>query len=532
MIIRSPEPEVKILVDRDHIKTSFEEWARPGHFSRTIAKGPETTTWIWNLHADAHDFDSHTSDLEEISRKVFSAHFGQLSIIFLWLSGMYFHGARFSNYEAWLSDPTHIGPSAQVVWPIVGQEILNGDVGGGLPRNTNNLWVFSALASIWNTSELQLYCTAIGALIFAALMLFAGWFHYHKAAPKLAWFQDVESMLNHHLAGLLGLGSLSWAGHQVHVSLPINQFLNAGVDPKEIPLPHEFILNRDLLAQLYPNPVTGGLWLTDTAHHHLAIAILFLIAGHMYRTNWGIGHGLKDILEAHKGPFTGQGHKGLYEILTTSWHAQLSLNLAMLGSLTIVVAHHMYAMPPYPYLATDYGTQLSLFTHHMWIGGFLIVGAAAHAAIFMVRDYDPTTRYNDLLDRVLRHRDAIISHLNWACIFLGFHSFGLYIHNDTMSALGRPQDMFSDTAIQLQPVFAQWIQNTHALAPGATAPGATASTSLTWGGGDLVAVGGKVALLPIPLGTADFLVHHIHAFTIHVTVLILLKGVLFARSSV
>ncbi|CAN1177125.1 Photosystem I P700 chlorophyll a apoprotein A1 [Linum perenne] len=91
--------------------------------------------------------------------------------------------------------------------------------------------------------------------------------------------------------------------------------------------------------------------------------------------------------------------------------------------------------------------------------------------------------------------------------------------------------MFSDTAIQLQPVFAQWIQNTHALAPSVTAPGATASTSLAWGGGDLVAVGGKVALLPIPLGTADFLVHHIHAFTIHVTVLILLKGVLFARSS-
>jgi hypothetical protein len=28
MIIRSPEPEVKILVDRDPIKTSFEEWAR------------------------------------------------------------------------------------------------------------------------------------------------------------------------------------------------------------------------------------------------------------------------------------------------------------------------------------------------------------------------------------------------------------------------------------------------------------------------------------------------------------------------
>ena len=165
----------------------------------------------------------------------------------------------------------------------------------------------------------------------------------------------------------------------------------------------------------------------------------------------------------------------------------------------------MYAMPPYPYLATDYGTQLSLFTHHNWIGGFCIVGAGAHAAIFMVRDYDPASSYNNLLDRVIRHRDAIISHLNWVCIFLGFHSFGLYIHNDTMSALGRPQDMFSDTAIQLQPVFAQWIQNTHFAAPQFTAPNALAATSATWGG-DLVAVGGKVAMMPISLGTSDFLV--------------------------
>ena len=30
-----------------------------------------------------------------------------------------------------------------------------------------------------------------------------------------------------------------------------------------------------------------------------------------------------------------------------------------------------------------------------------------------------------------------------------------------MSALGRSQDMFSDTAIQLQPFFANWIQSIH-----------------------------------------------------------------------
>jgi photosystem I P700 chlorophyll a apoprotein A1 len=555
----SPQKEAKarVIVDKDPVPTSFEKWGKPGHFDRTLARGPKTTTWIWNLHADAHDFDSQTSDLEDISRKIFSAHFGHLAVVLVWLSGMYFHGARFSNYEAWLTDPMNIKPSAQVVWPIVGQDILNADVGGGF----HGIQITSGFFQLWRasgiTNEYQLYVTAIGGLVLAGLMLFAGWFHYHKAAPKLEWFQNVESMLNHHLAGLLGLGSLAWAGHQIHVSLPINKLLDAGVDPKDIPLPHEFILNPSNMAELYPsfaqgltpfftlnwgvysdfltfkgglNPVTGGLWLSDTAHHHLAIAVLFIIAGHMYRTNWGIGHSIKEILEGHKGPFTGEGHKGLYEILTTSWHAQLAVNLALLGSLTIIVAHHMYAMPPYPYIATDYGTQLSIFTHHIWIGGFLIVGAGAHAAIFMVRDYDPAKNVNNLLDRVIRHRDAIISHLNWVCIWLGFHSFGLYIHNDTMRALGRPQDMFSDTAIQLQPIFAQWIQNLHTLAPGGTAPFAGATASYAFGG-DVIAVGGKVAMMPITLGTADFMVHHIHAFTIHVTVLILLKGVLYARSS-
>ncbi len=560
MTISSTEQEAKkvsITVDRNPVSTSFEKWGQPGHFSRTLAKGPKTTTWIWNLHADAHDFDSHTSSLEDISRKIFSAHFGQLSIIFLWLSGMYFHGARFSNYSAWLSNPTAVKQSAQVVWPIVGQEILNGDVGGGF----QGVQVTSGFFQLWRasgiTSEVELYWSALAGLIMSGLMIFAGWFHYHKAAPKLEWFQNAESMLNHHLSGLLGLGSLSWAGHQIHVSLPINKLLDAGVAPQEIPLPHEFVVNRDLMAQLYPsfskglvpfftlnwseysdfltfkgglNPVTGGLWLSDTAHHHLAIAVLFIVAGHMYRTNWGIGHSIKELLEAHKGPFTGEGHKGLYEILTTSWHAQLSINLALFGSLSIIVAHHMYAMPAYPYIATDYATQLSIFTHHMWIGGFCIAGAAAHAGIFMVRDYNPAQNYNNLLDRVIRHRDAIISHLNWICIFLGFHSFGLYIHNDTMRALGRTQDMFSDTAIQLKPVFAQWVQNIHTLAPGNTTPNALSTASYAFGG-DVIAVGNKVAMMPISLGTADFMVHHIHAFTIHVTVLILLKGVLFSRNS-
>ncbi len=574
------EPVLDKPIETDSIPVDFTKLDKPGFWSKTLAKGPKTTTWIWNLHADAHDFDTHVGDLQETSRKIFSAHFGHLAVIFIWMSAAFFHGARFSNYSGWLADPTHVKPGAQVVWPIVGQEMLNADLGG----NYHGIQITSGIFQMWRgwgiTNETELMALAIGALLMAAIMLHGGIYHYHKAAPKLDWFRNLESMLNHHQAGLIGLGSIAWAGHCIHIGAPTAALMDAidagkplvidGVSIAsiaDIPLPHEFC-NPQIASQIFPglagrtvenffsgnwwaftdfltfkgglNPVTGSLWMTDISHHHLAFGVLAVFGGHIYRTMFGIGHSLKEIVDNHAGdPIlfpAPNGHKGIYEFLANSWHAQLAINLAMVGSLSIIISHHMYAMPPYPYLSVDYPTVLGLFTHHMWIGGLFIVGAAAHAGIAMIRDYDPAVHIDNVLDRILKARDAIISHLNWACMFLGFHSFGLYIHNDVMRALGRPQDMFSDTGIQLQPVFAQWIQNIHHSAAGETTlngfnvnlqPGLVSEVF----NGSVSQVGGKIGIAPINLGTADFMIHHIHAFTIHVTLLILLKGVLFARSS-
>jgi photosystem I P700 chlorophyll a apoprotein A2 len=62
------------------------------------------------------------------------------------------------------------------------------------------------------------------------------------------------------------------------------------------------------------HPQTQSLWLTDLAHHHLAIAIRFLMAGHMYRTNFGSGRSIQELLEAHLPPGgrLGRGPNGLY----------------------------------------------------------------------------------------------------------------------------------------------------------------------------------------------------------------------------
>jgi photosystem I P700 chlorophyll a apoprotein A1 len=82
------------------------------------------------------------------------------------------------------------------------------------------------------------------------------------------------------------------------------------------------------------------------------------------------------------------------------------------------------------------------------------------------------------------------------------------------------------TRLQLQPIFAQWIQNIHLLAPGTTNALATTSYAFwrscrSWW---------KNCDDAYSVRYCRFHGSPYHAFTIHVTVLILLKGV-FARSS-
>ena len=198
-------------------------------------------------------------------------------------------------------------------------------------------------------------------------------------------------------------------------------------------------------------------------------------------------------------------------------HMTLSVALGVTGTLSIVHGHHVTSMPAYPFLTFDYATVLCLFTHHMWIGSFLTVGSVAHAGIHLVRSLCQSSGcFSTLVFLVLSHRDLLIGHLSWVCILLGTHSFGAYLHNDTLASLGRLSDLFSDSCIRLSPVFAGclWYYVSSCGSPLSA-----------------VSLAGKLGYsIPI-LGTSDFLVHHIHAFTVHVTVLVSFKAILFSRSS-
>jgi len=456
-------------------------------FSQALAQDPATRR-IWYGIATAHDLEAHDGMTEEnLYQKIFASHFGHLAIIFLWTAGNLFHVAWQGNFEKWVSDPLKVRPIAHAIWdPHFGEAALKAfSKKNAYPVNIT----FAGLYQWWYTigfrTNQELYRGSIGLLLLASVLLIAGWLHLQpKFRPSLSWFKNNESRLNHHLSGLLGFSSLAWTGHLVHVAIPASRGVHVGWDNFLTTPPHPagltpfftgnwtaYAENPDSATHAFDtgngagtailtflggfHPQTQSLWLTDIAHHHLAIAVIFIVAGHMYRTNFGIAHNMKEILDAHRPPGVrlGAGHVGLFETITNSLHMQLGLALASLGVATSLTAQHMYALTPYAYLSKDFTTEAALYTHHQYIAGFLMVGAFAHGAIFFVRDYDPELNKNNVLARMLEHKEAIISHLSWASLFLGFHTLGLYIHNDTVVAFGQPEKQ-----ILFEPLFAEYIQ--------------------------------------------------------------------------
>ena len=183
--------------------------------------------------------------------------------------------------------------------------------------------------------------------------------------------------------------------------------------------------------------------------------------------------------------------------LAKSLQLQLSLSLVGLSLITSLLAGQMYSLTPYLYLSYDYIRTIALYLHHSWIASFLMMGTFAHAGIFLIRDYR--------LARIITHNRAISSHLSWICLWLGFHTLGVYIHNDTAFAFCEQEKQ-----ILIEPVFAQIIGKATII----TIIGQSSAKSF---------ITSCFSCL-IPLGSGDLLAHHAIALGLHISILILLKG--------
>ena len=203
-----------------------------------------------------------------------------------------------------------------------------------------------------------------------------------------SFYKKFQSLSQDHLIiihNLFGSSSTSLSAHQIHKMLPANPLLDSGISNPSIlqvisnSLSENLALfstNLSSTGKLL-NPSTRSVFLSQVAAHHKTTGVVFITLG------------LIRFLTMYNSQFS---------ILTSyiDYHIVLSINLALIASLSIIVADHLTRTPIYPHNSTSYPTILCLSIHHAWLTGFLIIGSGAHASIFNLRA-SPTSE--------IRHRD-------------------------------------------------------------------------------------------------------------------------------
>ena len=471
-----------LFIFRSLNSSSWSEVYRSVSFQSSVSKG--TTTIIWNLHTNPHDFSSLI--FYEESRKVLSSNIIYLSAICVWLSSIFYIGAYFSNFDSWLMSLTLTSQSSQVASDVFGQGNLNND----FSYSIYGIQVLSGVFNVWLSwgvvSLSQLKFLSVLSALAAGLFLGGNFLSMHLVVP-ISSLLKLSPSLFFKSAILLSLGMISWSGHILHVSVPTLRFLSFGVSPDLIPSPIQFLF-LPISIDFFPDDYSLFPLLYTAAHHLFGGLACLSVSTYLLR------------------------FKNLVNTSSLSWDYLIASNLLILSASSFLVAHTTNLFTVYPFLSTDLPVLYLLFTHHVWIAAFLLSGSFAHFTISYLRSLKGFS-LRRLIFSIFHHRELILFHLSWVCIFLGLHSFGLLVHNDTLEALGRVDDIFSDYSIQLKPLFCDL-----------SLLDISATSNLY----------NFYSISPVPhslSGTSEFIISHIHAFNIHVSVLISLKGILFARSS-
>lgn len=155
---------------------------------------------------------------------------------------------------------------------------------------------------------------ALALSVFSGVAFIGGLVHASSRRlydPGLRWHSNVVSLVTHHASALVGIGSLAWAGHIVHVALPASrgvplrwqQLLTNAPSPFGlVPLFtgdwKMYAMQPDRAGHLFGTldaatgsailtfmgtraARSGSLWLSDVAHHHVALGIVALFLGHL-----------------------------------------------------------------------------------------------------------------------------------------------------------------------------------------------------------------------------------------------------------
>jgi len=389
-----------------------------------------STNKYFQVLGNIHDIESYFGVDNVLGSyvQIFLCHWGHNAVIFMWISANLTHVACFGNYELWKHNPIKTIAIAHSIFdPHFGSsDVANQVAYSGIYPLLYTLGFHSVSKHLYNfviASEL-LAVASIGLALIHLIYLdsfFCSNSNKHNIWP-LKFFcacfdlsgQRVSSSGLHQSGQapaslmarqktLVGFLSIACSAHLIHLAIPVSRgsysinaplgsaynqgihntfsgnwasYIGQGVkiqDKDNHIFGSAYGAGESLLTLVGGlKPDTMSLYLTDIAHHHCAVGILFVLLTHLY-----------DSLSAVYSP----NLSPLRVNVRSTLHLQLSLACASLASITSVVAQQVYSLNPYVYLSYDYVSTAALYVHHQYIASFLVVAALVHGGIFLVREY-------------------------------------------------------------------------------------------------------------------------------------------------
>ena len=428
------------------------------------------STEILSQIGSVHDIESKNNSLLGVFSLfigIFVSHWGHLSVIFSWASALYFHIAWTGNYEIWILNPIDTLPIAHATSdPQFGtflfdscfikftSGLYNILLTAGVTCNDQVYFIailfqflslFCLIASLLSSVSLDSVIEAV------ALQAHSSLIHSSDTSRNRINFSTVYTSIyqstmkillsaltspfissfsqSYHLSFLLATSSLLWGLHLVYFSDPSSPSItfHGGLDP-----------------------ATNSLYISDIAHHHIAVSGILFWASSLTRSiSAATGIRISDLARAVI-PLSFISNQAFKSI-----HAILAAILFGLSLLSLYTANIAYFLPTYKFLSFNPETVTILYAHHVWISIFLFMGFSAHLTIYIIRDTSIPSKYSkqglkNPVIRLVKSKAAVISHLSYVSLFLGFHVFGLYVHNDCVSAFGHPSSQ-----ILIEPIFSR-----------------------------------------------------------------------------
>ena len=206
---------------------------------------------------------------------------------------MHTHGAYFSNYDIWLKDPVDYYASAQIVSPLIHQDILNSDIGDLYFQGID---IRGGIFQLWRATgiitDIDMQYASCASLIGVMISMLGSYFHLHISYYSFLFsgtpspvYKKFKSLCSHHLSLLFGLSSIIWGAHEYHIGMPANGLLDSGITLTSTSIGTSEDLFLFLNMKMSNDQSTASFLISQDKillamlAHHFYVGILFILGG-------------------------------------------------------------------------------------------------------------------------------------------------------------------------------------------------------------------------------------------------------------